>query len=92
MEKTKLSAHVSWQKLIGEDYAYAFHSRTGEYYEFEGVAYEIWIMLAEGISVDQISDNLIGKYSETNPTSIKNDVREFLDDLQLLGLINLNKI
>lgn len=62
---------------------------TGKYFLLKGSANDIWDMLAEDISVDEIVDKLLTIYDVDRDTC-QESVVNFLNQMQENGFISLN--
>ena len=85
-ERVHLIKHLDVTDLSGEKVMIDFS--TGKYFLLKGAANEIWDMLAEDISVDEIKDKLMEIYDvdeETCLTSVKN----FLQQMEENGFIEM---
>lgn len=80
----KLKKIINTTELSGEKVTIDFDS--GKYYLIKGVGNDIWEMIQQEISVDQIVANLLKEYDVTEEECEKS-VIEFLDKLAEMGWI-----
>ena len=64
--------------LAGEKVMVDFES--GKYYMLKGVANDIWDLLIDGITVDEIVNTLLSEYDVTEETC-RNEVNKFLEQM-----------
>lgn len=60
----------------------------GEYYGITGVGSQVWEMLAEPISVENITRYICAKYA-VDKTSCQTDIQSFVEELLQLGLASI---
>jgi hypothetical protein len=60
----------------------------GEYYGITGVGSQVWEMLAEPISVEDITRHLCAEY-DVDKNLCQADMQSFVDDLLKLGLVSI---
>lgn len=75
--------------LSGEKVMVDFNS--GKYYLIKGVGNDIWDMVQESISVDEIIRKLMSEY-EVTEEECERSVLEFLNLLQQSGMIVYNEL
>lgn len=59
------------------------------FYKIDGVAAEVWNELSAGKSVKSVIEEVANTY-ETDPSTVENDVKNLLTDLEKFNLIKLN--
>lgn len=59
---------------------------TGKYYMVKGTGNDIWDMIQEGITVQEIVDKLTTEY-DVSPEECLNEVMNFLEDLKKNDII-----
>lgn len=80
---------MSWQKY-GRIF-FAVDERNDEVYELKNIAYEIiTLLIYESYTLKQIVQILSKKY-DIQEITIKNDVMEFIDQLNQVGIIREDK-
>jgi hypothetical protein len=73
------SRSVVHENLEGE--VILIHLETGVYYSFNGVGADIWAMIGNGLSIQQIVNNLLSRYHETTE-KIAPSIELFVQELQ----------
>lgn len=74
--------HVT--ELAGEKVMVDFD--TGKYFMIKGVGNDIWDMLPEGVTTQEIMDRLMDEY-DVSKEECEQSVLEFLERLKTLGFI-----
>lgn len=82
------SSKVVYEVLNTEVIAIDFN--TGSYFALLHVAKQIWLLIAEGLPVNQIVQ-LIASHYRRNPGEIQLDVELFIEDLLKNGLIEADE-
>ena len=82
--KLKLKKDIEVTILNGEKAMVDFD--TGNYYIIKGVGNDIWDMLIEEITIDEIISKLLSEYDVT-PEECEKQVVEFLNKLEKAGFI-----
>lgn len=70
---------------VGDDIV-ALHVRNGRCFGMEHVTADVWRILEEAASLDQICSRLLGEY-DVDPVTCQTDIRELLDLMQKEGLV-----
>lgn len=84
-----MCCYMSWQKY-GRIF-FAVDERNDEVYELKNIAYEIiTLLIYESYTLKQIVQILSKKY-DIQEITIKNDVMEFIDQLNQVGIIREDK-
>lgn len=78
------SESISWQLL--NDNIYIIEERSRQLISLQEVAKDFWLLIREGISLEDIITKLCLQYNEEREL-IFNDIKELCDDLMKLGLI-----
>jgi hypothetical protein len=73
------SRSVVHENLEGE--VILIHLETGIYYSFNGVGADIWAMIGNGLSIQQIVNKLLSRYHQTTE-KIEPSVEQFVQELQ----------
>lgn len=71
--------------------AKVFSKKTGKFISFDGVSYDIWLLIKKEISFTQIVNQLKHIY-EIDEEVIKKDLNDFLSKLDQQGLIKYKKL
>lgn len=86
MENTvKLLKKPEVSELAGEKVMIDFES--GKYFMLKGVANDIWDLLKDGITAQEITDSLLKEYEVDSKTCL-DSVKEFLNILKDKGFIS----
>ena len=81
------SKKISWQKIPGEESAFAYNISTHKYYEFNETEYYIWMYFASGPkSIKDITEYISNIFS-ISIGMIEGDIEIFINDLTDIGLI-----
>jgi len=80
-----LQKQISWQQIGSK--VFVFDEPTGSAYIFEDTAYEIWMRISKGLSLEHITHEMSLQY-DVNEERIKDDALEFISSLSLLNLIS----
>lgn len=89
MERTatiKVLKKLNVTDLSGEKVMVDFEQ--GKYFMIKGVGNDIWDMLADGITVEQIIKNLLAEYEVTEEVC-EQEVLKFLNSLEDIGIIGV---
>lgn len=89
MERTatiKVLKKLNVTDLSGEKVMVDFEQ--GKYFMIKGVGNDIWDMLADGITVEQIIKNLLAEYEVTEEVC-EIEVLKFLNSLEDIGIIGV---
>lgn len=78
--------HVS--DLAGEKVMVDFES--GKYYMLKGVANDIWDLLVDGVTVDEIVNTLLSEYDVTEEVC-RNEVKKFLEQMVAYRFIQMEE-
>jgi len=71
-----------------EDGAVLLSASDEVYFGLNEVGAKVWTLLPPASSgVDEICDRLCDQYPEVDPTTVRQDVRELLDELSKHGLL-----
>ncbi|MCR5755055.1 MAG: lasso peptide biosynthesis PqqD family chaperone [Acetatifactor sp.] len=87
MEKNrevKLKKKINVTDLSGEKVMVDFEQ--GKYFLIKGVGNDIWDMIQEPVTPEQIIERLLQEY-EVTPQECENSVMDFLDKMEDLGFI-----
>lgn len=74
----EISKNVTW-KPLGEKIV-AVKVDTGEYYTMNEVSSLIWRAINNGKSTDDICEQILKEYANTDKTSILNDIEEQISE------------
>jgi len=74
----EISKNVTW-KPLGEKIV-AVKVDTGEYYTMNEVSSLIWLAINDGKSVDEICEQILQEYNNTDKASILNDIEEQISE------------
>lgn len=74
----EISKNVTW-KPLGEKIV-AVKVDTGEYYTMNEVSSLIWRAINNGKSTDEICEQILQEYANTDKTSILNDIEEQISE------------
>ncbi len=74
----EISKNVTW-KPLGEKIV-AVKVDTGEYYTMNEVSSLIWLAINDGKSVDEICEQILQEYNNTDKASILNDIEEQINE------------
>ncbi len=83
-KKIKLKQQINVTDLNGEKAMLDF--KTGKYYIIKGVGNDIWDMLSEEITINEIINKLLSEY-EVSHEECEKSVIEFLDKLEKANFI-----
>lgn len=83
-KKIKLKQQINVTDLNGEKAMLDFN--TGKYYIIKGVGNDIWDMLSEEITINEIINKLLSEYKVSHEECEKS-VIEFLDKLEKANFI-----
>lgn len=89
MERTatiKVLKKLNVTDLSGEKVMVDFEQ--GKYFMIKGVGNDIWDMLTDGITVEQIIKNLLAEY-EVSEEVCEQEVLKFLNSLEEIGIIGV---
>lgn len=89
MERTatiKVLKKLNVTDLSGEKVMVDFEQ--GKYFMIKGVGNDIWDMLTDGITVEQIIGNLLAEY-EVSEEVCEQEVLKFLNSLEEIGIIGV---
>ncbi len=89
MERTatiKVLKKLNVTDLSGEKVMVDFEQ--GKYFMIKGVGNDIWDMLTDGITVEQIIKNLLAEY-EVSEDVCEQEVLKFLNSLEDIGIIGV---
>ncbi|MGE3267718.1 MAG: PqqD family protein [Chloroflexota bacterium] len=68
------------------DEAVLLNTETGVYFGLNGVGTQIWELLSQGLTVDQMYEQLLDSYA-VDPEGLREDIEHFLRLLQDRGLV-----
>lgn len=74
----EISKKVTW-KSLGEKIV-AVKVDTGEYYTMNEVSSLIWRAINDGKSVDEICEQILQEYANTDKASVLNDIEEQISE------------
>ena len=80
----KIMKQLNVTDLSGEKVMVDFEQ--GKYFLIKGVGNDIWDMLEDGITVEQIVQKLLEEYDVTEEMCVQ-EVLKFLDSLENIGII-----
>lgn len=80
-------ANVSWERLAGE--VIAIQLATGHYYSMGGVAADIWTLLVNAGTSDDIAQYLASYYQM--PENAKTEIEHFLVNARAVKLLKLSQ-
>lgn len=82
----KFAKSVAWQVEPTRGYIYVNDIKNGFFYKLETVAKEIWILISQGKSVNEICSQLSEHYIIDYEILVR-DVQDFIDDMQFKEII-----
>uniref|UniRef100_UPI004056E484 lasso peptide biosynthesis PqqD family chaperone n=1 Tax=Acetatifactor sp. TaxID=1872090 RepID=UPI004056E484 len=82
----KILKQLNVTDLSGEKVMVDFEQ--GKYFMIKGVGNDIWDMLEDGITVEQIIQKLLSEYDVTEEVC-EQEVLKFLDSLKEIGIIGV---
>jgi hypothetical protein len=77
---------VTWRRVNGEVVGLSFHD--GEYFTTNETATELWPLLVEGTTEDNLAARIVDRYGIDTVTA-STDVRAFLGPLADRGLLEM---
>ncbi|WP_172381115.1 PqqD family protein [Streptomyces sp. MNP-20] len=83
-----IAADVIWIPDEGEVRLY--DAKSGQFRTLNATAAEIWLLLAEGYSFDELTTEMIRRHADGDSVKrvvVERDVRAFLETLHTLGLL-----
>lgn len=78
--------YISWQIEHSKDMVYILDKRMSQFYYFDGVSKEMWLLIEKKYSFDEIIKKLHEQY-DIEYDMLRTDVIDFLDELLAKGLI-----
>jgi hypothetical protein len=74
----KTNEEIIWR--VVDDEALILDTTSGYYFSMNGTATDIWCLLNEGKSIDEVAQTIAQQY-EIDAETAKNDVRELIANL-----------
>ncbi|MFE0179090.1 PqqD family protein [Streptomyces sp. NPDC059002] len=86
--RTTIASDVIWIPDEGEVRLY--DAGSGQFRTLNATAAEIWLLLAEGCSFDELTTEMVRRHAGDDSVKravVERDVRTFLEGLHALGLV-----
>ena len=83
--KLQINLQIVHETIDGE--TILIHLGTGTYYSLDGVAAEVWALLASGLSDEETIASMQASYAD-EPTLVENTVGAFIAELVAEGLLS----
>ena len=82
-----ISKSIAWQIEQSKGFLYIYDIISHNYFKLDGLAKEIWLLLCEKKTIEEIVQSLSKIYQLDNIIEFEQDVKEFVNDLLINNLI-----
>lgn len=83
----KISGHIAWQEEQTEKFVYIFDIPNNRWFYLNDVSKDIWLLIDNKRNINEIANELSKRY-DVEYNILFNDIKEFINDLFIEGIIS----